>query len=276
MEPTTQLLKAKLSQKFTYKEMLKISTQLGLVRYPEDLIVRSELKEKFLRVQYDQKLADDVKRIKTECQIVSIFDDLFPQKLREIYRPPLILFGRGDFSLLNQAATGIVGARVPTPYSGHVLNQFIPELVRKKRVIVSGLAKGVDGMSHKITLENHGKTIAVLGNGINQFYPGQNEELQREIFKKGLVISEYLPDTLPSRFRFPARNRIIAGLSDDLIVTEAKLKSGSLITANVALNENRNVYAVPGPIDSKMSEGTNQLIAAGATPLTIETAAEMF
>lgn len=267
MQPNIQLLKAKLSQQFSYKDMLKISAQLNLVRYLDDLIIPAPLKSRFIKVQYDDKLDVDVKKIQSECKIVSIFDDIYPQKLREIYRPPLLLFCRGNLDLLNTKSVGIVGARNPTNYSSEILHNLIPHLVRQKMTVVSGLAQGVDGLSHKLTINNHGQTIAVLGNGLNCFYPVKNEKLQREIFKKGLVISEYLPDTTPARFRFPARNRIIAGLSDHLIVTEAKQKSGSLITANVALNENRNVWAVPGPIDSPLSKGTNELIAAGANPI---------
>ena len=148
-----------------------------------------------------------------------------------------------------------------------MIENLMPELLRRKQVIASGLAQGVDAIAHQTTLNYGGKTIAVVGNGLNYFYPQGNMDLQRAIAKKGLLLSEYLPDTPPKPFRFPERNRILAGICKNVIVTEAKEHSGSLITANLALQENRNVYAIPGQINSPLSVGTNQLISAGATPI---------
>lgn len=274
MNKTDFLLCAKLSQQFKYKEMLKIALLLEQ-EVELNLATLEKIKtcldpESFLTCQkllFDEELAKKVLQTKSQCDLISFFDENYPQKLREIYRPPLILFYRGDISLLNSPCVSIVGARMHTDYSREVLAHLVPNLVASNKTIVSGLASGVDSLAHQKTLENHGKTIAVIGNGLNNFYPRQNESLQKRIAREGLVLSEYLPDTPPARFRFPERNRIIAGICDDLIVTEARLKSGSLITANVALQENRNVYAVPGPITSELSAGTNELIFVGATPI---------
>ena len=123
-------------------------------------------------------------------------------------------------------------------------------------------------MAHKAALKFNGQTIAVVGNGLNHFYPQINQHVQKEIAQKGLLVSEYLPDTPPRPYRFPQRNRILAGIAESVIVTEAKQKSGSLITANIALQENRDIYALPGPITSELSQGPNKLIQAGAYPIT--------
>lgn len=144
---------------------------------------------------------------------------------------------------------------------------MVPNIVRTGQVVASGLAKGVDALAHKAALFNQGETIAVVGNGLNFSYPMQNSALQEEIIQKGLLVSEYLPDTPPRPYRFPERNRILAGLSQSVIITEAKEKSGSLITASLAMQENRDVYAVPGPITNTLSAGPNQLIEDGATPI---------
>lgn len=218
----------------------------------------------------DDKLALAAARIKKQCRVLSFFDEEYPQKLREIYRPPIILFSKGNLSLLKRKTAVVVGSRTPTEYSQNIINKIIPALLAKDYVIASGLAKGVDGMAHCETLKNDGDTIAVIGNGLNYFYPWSNHELQRKIMAKGLIISEYLPDTSPRPYYFPQRNRILAGLSERVIVTEARKHSGSLITANLALQENRDIYAVPGRVDSLLSEGPNELIAAGASPITFQ------
>ena len=154
-----------------------------------------------------------------------------------------------------------------TTYSQHCLRQLLPELVQANLVTVSGLASGVDTLVHQETLIAGGQTIAVIGNGLNISYPRTNQLLQARLGQEGLVLSEYLPDAPPQKFHFPQRNRIIAGLAVGTLVTEAKQRSGSLITANLALQENRNVYAIPGGLFSPLSVGTNELIQAGALPV---------
>ena len=194
-------------------------------------------------------------------------DALYPKRLKEIYLPPIVLFYKGRLELFNRLSIGIVGARNHTPYSKEALEYLLPDILERKVSIISGLARGVDSLAHQLTLDLNGETIAVIGNGINICYPKENQSLYDAIGKKGLILSEYPLDSPPLKFHFPYRNRIIAGLSHGLCVIEAKLHSGSLITANVALSENRQVFALPGNITSDYSKGTNELITAGAFPI---------
>ena len=194
-------------------------------------------------------------------------DALYPKRLKEIYLPPVVLFYKGRLELFNRLSIGIVGARNHTPYSKEALEFLLPDILERKVSIISGLARGVDSLAHQLTLELNGETIAVIGNGINICYPKENQSLYDAIGKKGLILSEYPLDSPPLKFHFPYRNRIIAGLSHGLCVIEAKMHSGSLITANVALSENRQVFALPGNITSEYSKGTNELITAGAFPI---------
>ena len=194
-------------------------------------------------------------------------DVLYPQRLKEIYLPPVVLFYKGRLELFNRLSIGIVGARNHTEYSKEALEYLLPDILERKVSIISGLARGVDSLAHQLTLDLNGETIAVIGNGINICYPKENQALYDAIGSKGLILSEYPLDSPPLKFHFPYRNRIIAGLSHGLCVIEAKLHSGSLITANVALSENRQVFALPGNITSEYSKGTNELITAGAFPI---------
>lgn len=194
-------------------------------------------------------------------------DALYPKRLKEIYLPPVVLFYKGRLELFNRLSIGIVGARNHTPYSKEALEYILPDILERKVSIISGLARGVDSLAHQLTLDLKGETIAVIGNGINICYPKENQSLYDAIGKKGLILSEYPLDSPPLKFHFPYRNRIIAGLSHGLCVIEARLHSGSLITANVALSENRQLFALPGNITSEYSKGTNELITAGAFPI---------
>ena len=194
-------------------------------------------------------------------------DALYPKRLKEIYLPPVVLFYKGRLELFNRLSIGIVGARDHTEYSKEALEYLLPDILERKVSIISGLARGVDSLAHQLTLDLNGETIAVIGNGINICYPKENQSLYDAIGKKGLILSEYPLDSPPLKFHFPYRNRIIAGLSHGLCVIEAKMHSGSLITANVALSENRQVFALPGNITSEYSKGTNELITAGAFPI---------
>ncbi len=270
MNKTDFLLRLKLERGIGYIKMLQIASQLDSEKVEAAQLKQLDLPEKLiessLQAFYNEKYEKIIDRIRKQCSVISFFDDLYPKKLRQIYQPPLILFVRGNTNLLKRPIATIVGARQATNYSQVVIDELMPNLI-KKYVIASGLARGVDGMAHESALHHCGKTVAVVGNGINHFYPAQNKFLQQEIVEKGLLISEYLPDTPPKPFRFPERNRILAGLSDIVIVTEAREKSGSLITANMALHENRDVYAVPGPITCDLSKGPNRLIEVGAIPI---------
>ena len=207
----------------------------------------------------------EIKRLQEhKVKVITILDGGYPQRLKEIYLPPIVLFYRGNLSLLNQRAVAIVGSRDYSKYAKNCIHELIPVLVNDDIVVISGLARGVDTLAHEETLKANGSTIAVIGSGLNVVYPSENSKLYDVIAKRGLILSEYPLQSRPLKFHFPYRNRIIAGLSHGVCVIEAKEKSGSLITANLALSENREVFAVPGSIFSIHSKGTNSLIEAGA------------
>jgi DNA processing protein len=197
-------------------------------------------------------------------------DPLFPPRLRAIFDPPpaLYLRGAGDPGLLARRAAAVVGARSCSPYGAQVARMLGRELATAGLVVVSGLARGVDGEAHRGALEAGGVTVAVLGCGIDRDYPASNAQLSRRIEEHGLVVSEYEPGVEPAPWRFPARNRIIAGFCEAVVVVEARERSGALITADFALEEGREVFAVPGEITAGLSIGTNALLKLGATPLT--------
>jgi DNA processing protein len=194
----------------------------------------------------------------------------FPPLLHAIHDPPPGLFVRGDadLDLLRRATVAVVGARSCSPYGTQVARMLGRELGRAGLVVVSGLARGVDGEAHRGALETGALTVGVLGCGIDRDYPAAHRELAARIRATGLTVSEYAPGVEPAPWRFPARNRIIAGLSAATVVVEARDRSGALITADLALEEGREVFAVPGEITSALSSGTNDLLKLGATPLT--------
>lgn len=194
----------------------------------------------------------------------------FPQLLRAIHDPPAGLFLRGDADegVLSRPAVAVVGARACSAYGRQIARNLGRELAGVGLVVVSGLARGVDAESHRGALEAGGTTVAVLGCGIDRDYPSAHRELARQIAAQGLVVSEYAPGVEPAPWRFPARNRIVAGLCAATVVVEARERSGALITADFALEEGREVFAVPGEITSALSAGSNALLRLGATPLT--------
>lgn len=194
----------------------------------------------------------------------------FPPLLGAIHDPPVGLFlrGAGDAELLSQPAVAIVGARACSGYGASVARSLGRELARAGLVVVSGMARGVDGEAHRGALEGGGATVAVLGCGIERDYPAAHAELARRIGESGLLVSEYAPGVEPAPWRFPARNRIVAGLCAATIVVEARERSGALITADLALEEGREVLSVPGEITSPLSAGANGLLKLGAAPLT--------
>jgi DNA processing protein len=197
-------------------------------------------------------------------------DPAFPPRLHAIHDPPPGLFLRGNAepTLLAQLAVAVVGARACSDYGAHVARGLARELARAGIVVVSGLARGVDGWAHRGALDAEGFTVAVLGCGIDRDYPGAHAPLAQQISREGLIVSEYPPGVAPAPWRFPARNRIVAGLAAATIVIEARERSGALITADLALEEGRDVLAVPGEITSALSDGTNGLLRLGATPVT--------
>jgi DNA processing protein len=193
-----------------------------------------------------------------------------PELLQQIHDPPRALFLRGaaDPDILALPAVAIVGARACSPYGAQVARMLGLELAAAGLVVVSGLARGIDGEAHRGALDAGGLTVAVLGCGIDRDYPAAHSELARRICERGLVVSEYEPGVEPAPWRFPARNRIIAGLTAVTVIVEARERSGALITADFALEDGREVFAVPGEITGTLSTGTNRLLRQGATPLT--------
>jgi DNA processing protein len=194
----------------------------------------------------------------------------FPALLRSIHDPPPGVFVRGSahVDLLTRPAVAIVGARACSGYGASVARMLGRELARAGLVVVSGMARGVDAEAHRGALESGGPTVAVLGCGIDRDYPAAHAQLARRIAENGLIVSEYAPGVEPAPWRFPARNRIVAGLCAATVVVEARERSGALITADLALEEGREVFAVPGEIGSALSVGTNGLLKLGAAPLT--------
>lgn len=196
-------------------------------------------------------------------------DDAFPRQLRAIHDPPLGLFvrGTGALSMLECPSAAVVGARACSAYGAEVATTLGRELTAAGVLVVSGLARGVDAAAHRGALDA-GTTVAVLGCGIDRDYPRAHAHLASRIAAEGLIVSEYAPGVEPAPWRFPARNRIVAGLARVTVVVEARERSGALITADLALDEGREVMAVPGEITSHLSHGTNALLRIGATPVT--------
>ena len=194
----------------------------------------------------------------------------FPPLLRAIHDPPPGLFLRGEAQpdLLARASVAIVGARACSGYGASVARSLGRELAAAGLIVISGLARGIDAEAHRGALEANGVTVAVLGCGIDRDYPAAHAELARRVAATGLIVSEYAPGVEPAPWRFPARNRIVAGLCAGTVVVEARERSGALITADLALEEGREVFTVPGEITSALSAGTNDLLKLGASPLT--------
>ena len=192
---------------------------------------------------------------------ITIDDDMYPECLKEISNPPLKLYYKGNLDLLKEERLiAVVGTRNPSSYGKLCCEYMVKKMSRANITIVSGFAKGIDSIAHKTSLLTDGKTIAVIASGLDIVYPASNLSLYREIEEKGLILSEYEAGVKPFKSNFPQRNRIIAGLSRGTIVVESKDRGGSLITADLALEFNRDVYAVPGDVFSEYSKGCNNLI----------------
>lgn len=206
---------------------------------------------------------------KNEISFLTLKDELYPPRLREITDPPFVLFVRGMVKKEDwDSAFGVVGTRKMTAYGKEVTERIVGDLVVSGVTIISGMARGVDGVAHRVAIENGGRTIAVLGCGVDIIYPPDNRDLYYKILQNGAVISEIAPGKRVERGAFPARNRIISGISQGVLVCEGKMESGSLITAKDAADQGREVFAIPGPITSVMSEGPSYLISQGAKVVT--------
>lgn len=222
----------------------------------EKLAYSNQLNEEYLRKNMKER----------NISVITIEDEDYPGILKETYDPPYILYCRGDLKILKNSLLGVVGSRKATSYSRMVLSDILPHF-KNKISVISGLAYGADEMAHKISISSGVKTIGVLAFGFDFHYPATTKGLREIMEKQHLVISEYPPHSGIDKWKFIARNRIISGLSKGVLVTEAEERSGSLITLDMALNENRHAYCVPGNITSKLSKGTNLRVQEGAKPV---------
>lgn len=210
----------------------------------------------------DRVLADCARK---DIFLVTIADALYPERLRNIYQPPLLLYGKGSMPLFDEeVAVTVVGTRSGTPYGIHCAEKLGYELSQQGGLVVSGAAKGIDAAAMRGALRFGGFTCGVLGSGVDVVYPAENRRLYEDIAATGVLLSEYPPQTEPEAWHFPVRNRILSGLSVATVVVEAPLRSGALITAGNAMEQGRDVFAVPGPIDAPNSVGCHHLIREGA------------
>jgi len=230
--------------------------QLGLKNSLKKSII-SNRKKIDLNREYNKIINDNIK-------LLTIDDFQYPSLLKEIYDPPILIYYKGNINWKESIFFGVVGTIKLTSYGKRAIEEIVSGLTQKGLVIVSGMARGGDTVAHKVAINNGGNTVAVLGSGLNHIYPPENKKLSQQITEHGALISEFPPSTEPRRQHFPMRNRIISGLSLGLLVVEASEKSGTLITANCALEQNREVFALPGSIFNPYSRGPAKLIKMGA------------
>ncbi|HRZ86635.1 MAG TPA: DNA-processing protein DprA [bacterium] len=200
--------------------------------------------------------------------VVTPSDDGYPELLKEIYDPPVVLYVRGKLSAADRYSVGIVGSRFASHYGTEAARVLSRDLTRRGMTVVSGMARGIDTAAHEGAIAADGRTVAVLGNGLARCYPPENKGLMERIAKRGAVVSEFPMETIPDRKNFPRRNRIISGMSLGIVVVEAARRSGALITAHHALEQNRAVFSIPGRINDASSSGANDLIKQGAKIVT--------
>lgn len=241
----------------------------------------SEFTDKFSSVShelidklYQMKAKVDLARIddnlsKYQIRLINCYDEEYPEKLKNIYDPPVFLYVKGHWASL-PLAIAMVGSRKCTSYGEHVALELSRELSQNGVCILSGLARGIDTASHKGAIACDGGTVAILGSGVDVIYPKENQKLYYDILahEKGAIVSELPLGSAPLKHHFPLRNRIISGLSDGLVIVEAAVKSGALITAELALEQGKEIFVIPGPITSPMSEGAHKLIKDGAKMTT--------
>lgn len=235
-------------------------------KYSEILSLRQETID-FLNVQKYEQYLEKVNKWLTnpKNRILNFLDKNYPKNLKQIANPPIILYCIGNIELLKKPQLAIVGARNHSTYGKNATEKLCTDLQSSQISVISGLAYGIDTLAHKYAIKNNLNTIAVVGTGVDIIYPSSNRELHNNIIESNnLIISEFALGTTPLRHNFPQRNRIISGLAEGVVIVEAAKKSGSLITAQLALEQNKEVFAIPGSIFSKTSEGCNDLIKQGA------------
>lgn len=268
----------------TIQGLGSIRKQILLNRYKTPENIYTLKKEEILQIKgFNEILAENIickenrenleKQLdclqKENIKIVTIEDKEYPEMLKTIYDYPISIYVKGNNKILNNTSIGIVGCRESSTYGEKVAQYFAYHLSKRNINIISGLAKGIDSQSHIGAIKAKGKTIGVIGNGLDIVYPKENQYLYDKIIEEnGAIISEYPLGIKPEKMNFPARNRIISGMSKGILVVEAKKKSGTLITVDFALEQGRNVYVVPGNIDNINSVGTNDLIKQGAQMVT--------
>jgi len=230
--------------------------------FPKNSEIFSRLLHAIEKIDAFQKSAEvEIEKLeRMGADLVFYWDANYPKILKRIYSPPIMLYVKGDLLKLYKDSLSVVGTRMPSSYGKSVAEKIVKELIKSNLNIVSGLARGIDSIAHSTTINNGGRTIAVIGSGLDVIYPPENKRLFDAISENGAVISEFPLGTKPDAPNFPRRNRIIAGLSIGTLVIETKIKGGALLTAEQAFSNNREVFAVPGNIGSSKSEGTNYLI----------------
>lgn len=231
-----------------------------------DLIKNDSIHEKFEKLNFDEEIKELEEYNKKGINFTTFLDENYPEILKNTYDPPIALFYKGNLKK-EFIGVSIVGTRRCSEYGRYVSEELSSFLARYGVVIISGLAYGIDTYAHIGALKENGETYAVLGGGLNNIYPSKNLTLSKKIEENGVLISEYFPDEKPKDYHFPERNRIIAGLSKAVVLVEAPLKSGALITVNFAVDFGREVFAVPGQINSEKSEGCHKIIKEGANIL---------
>ena len=260
----------KISEESKVKLIEKYNNEENIYNNIDNIIKEKLLHKNFLtkiknnNKEKEEKLEEYL--FKNNIKYVTYSSSLYPERLKNIDNPPYVIFYKGDITLLNYNMVAIVGSRKNTNYGEQVTKFIVSELYNISYGVVSGVAAGIDSIAHREILFRGGKTIGVLGCGIDVVYPRFNKNLYDRISEHGLLISEFLPGTKPLSYNFPQRNRIISALSNGVIVIEASNKSGSLITVDYALSQSKDVMVVPGPIFNETSKGCNLLIYQGARP----------
>lgn len=228
-------------------------------------VVDAEMAQAIQQGAHEQAVAQTLEWLeKDHAHLVTLADEIYPKQLLEISSPPAVLYGLGNIRLLEQPCLAVVGSRNPTPQGEKNAEDFAENLCRDGLCIVSGMALGIDGAAHRGALKANGATIAVVGTGLDIVYPARHRDLAHKIAERGLILSEFSLGTPSKAQNFPRRNRIISGLSLGCLVVEANIDSGSLITARLAAEQGREVFAIPGSIHSPVAKGCHQLIKQGA------------